>query len=36
LNHVKVKLSEKSTAQIESCQGKVVWKIHSSNWIMSR
>ena len=24
LNHVKVKLSEKSTAQIESCQGKVV------------
>ena len=36
LNHVKVKLSEKATAQIESCQGKVVWKIHSSNWIMSR
>jgi hypothetical protein len=24
LNHVKVKLSEKATAQIESCQGKVV------------
>jgi hypothetical protein len=34
--YLKVMLSEKSTAQIESCQGNVVWKIHSSDWIMSR